>query len=61
MIASGPTRRGEDLAVMKILTTDGMTMVVVIYEMGFARKSATTLSEGNAARPDWARRALCLP
>jgi hypothetical protein len=61
MIASGLTRRDEVLAVMKTLATDGMTMVVVIYEMGFARESPTTLSEDNAARPDWARRALCLP
>jgi ABC-type polar amino acid transport system ATPase subunit len=43
MIASGHTRRCEVLAVMKTLATDGMTMAVVIYEMGLARESATRM------------------
>ena len=34
---------GEVLAVMKKLAADGMTMVVVTHEMGFAREVADEL------------------
>jgi polar amino acid transport system ATP-binding protein len=36
-----PELVGEVLAVMKTLSNDGMTMVVVTHEMGFAREAAT--------------------
>jgi polar amino acid transport system ATP-binding protein len=36
-----PELVGEVLAVMKTLARDGMTMVVVTHEMGFAREAAT--------------------
>ncbi len=36
-----PELVGEVLAVMKTLASDGMTMVVVTHEMGFAREAAT--------------------
>jgi polar amino acid transport system ATP-binding protein len=36
-----PELVGEVLAVMKTLASDGMTMVVVTHEMGFARDAAT--------------------
>jgi polar amino acid transport system ATP-binding protein len=38
-----PELVGEVLAVMKTLATDGMTMVVVTHEMGFARDAATRI------------------
>jgi polar amino acid transport system ATP-binding protein len=39
--ALDPELVGEVLAVMKTLASDGMTMVVVTHEMGFARDAAT--------------------
>jgi len=39
--ALDPELVGEVLAVMKTLAEDGMTMVVVTHEMGFAREAAT--------------------
>jgi polar amino acid transport system ATP-binding protein len=39
--ALDPELVGEVLAVMKRLAADGMTMVVVTHEMGFAREAAT--------------------
>src|SRR5580700_7864789 len=39
--ALDPELVGEVLAVMKSLANDGMTMVVVTHEMGFAREAAT--------------------
>ncbi len=39
--ALDPELVGEVLAVMKTLANDGMTMVVVTHEMGFAREAAT--------------------
>ena len=39
--ALDPELVGEVLAVMKTLASDGMTMVVVTHEMGFAREAAT--------------------
>jgi polar amino acid transport system ATP-binding protein len=41
--ALDPELVGEVLAVMKKLATDGMTMVVVTHEMGFAREVANQL------------------
>ena len=38
--ALDPELVGEVLEVMKTLATDGMTMVVVSHEMGFAREVA---------------------
>ncbi|MGO2347949.1 MAG: polar amino acid ABC transporter ATP-binding protein, partial [Providencia sp.] len=35
-----PELVGEVLAVMKILATEGMTMVIVTHEMGFAKEVA---------------------
>jgi polar amino acid transport system ATP-binding protein len=39
--ALDPELVGEVLAVMRALAADGMTMVVVTHEMGFAREAAT--------------------
>jgi polar amino acid transport system ATP-binding protein len=39
--ALDPELVGEVLSVMKTLARDGMTMVVVTHEMGFAREAAT--------------------
>ena len=39
--ALDPELVGEVLAVMQTLASDGMTMVVVTHEMGFAREAAT--------------------
>ena len=39
--ALDPEMVGEDLEIMKELADDGMTMVVVTHEMGFAREVAT--------------------
>ena len=39
--ALDPEMVGEVLAIMKELADDGMTMVVVTHEMGFAREVAT--------------------
>ena len=39
--ALDPEMVGEGLAVMKQLAKDGMTMVVVTHEMGFAREVGT--------------------
>jgi polar amino acid transport system ATP-binding protein len=41
--ALDPELVGEVLAVMKTLAADGMTMVVVTHEMGFAREAATRI------------------
>jgi polar amino acid transport system ATP-binding protein len=41
--ALDPELVGEVLAVMKMLAEDGMTMVVVTHEMGFAREAATRI------------------
>jgi polar amino acid transport system ATP-binding protein len=41
--ALDPELVGEVLAVMKKLASEGMTMVVVTHEMGFAREVADTL------------------
>ncbi len=41
--ALDPELIGEVLAVMKTLAQDGMTMVVVTHEMGFAKEVATTI------------------
>jgi polar amino acid transport system ATP-binding protein len=38
-----PELVGEVLTVMKTLATDGMTMLVVTHEMGFAREAATRI------------------
>ena len=48
--ALDPEMVGEVLDVMKKLADDGMTMVVVTHEMGFAREVATKvlfIDEGN--------------
>ena len=48
--ALDPEMVGEVLDVMKQLADDGMTMVVVTHEMGFAREVATKvlfMDEGN--------------
>jgi ABC-type polar amino acid transport system ATPase subunit len=56
--ALDPEMVGEVLAVMKELAADGMTMVVVTHEMGFAREAATRvlfMDEGvilERAQPD---------
>ena len=42
--ALDPEMVGEVLEVMKQLAKDGMTMVVVTHEMGFAREVATTVA-----------------
>ena len=50
--ALDPERVGEVLEIMKELADDGMTMVVVTHEMGFARSVATRvlfMDEGNIA------------
>lgn len=39
--ALDPEMVGEVLAIMKELAADGMTMMVVTHEMGFAREVAT--------------------
>jgi polar amino acid transport system ATP-binding protein len=41
--ALDPEMVGEVLALMKELAADGMTMVVVTHEMGFAREAATRI------------------
>ena len=41
--ALDPELVGEVLGVMKDLATDGMTMIVVTHEMGFAREVADRL------------------
>jgi polar amino acid transport system ATP-binding protein len=41
--ALDPELVGEVLAVMKALANDGMTMLVVTHEMGFAREAATRI------------------
>jgi polar amino acid transport system ATP-binding protein len=41
--ALDPELVGEVLAVMKALAGDGMTMLVVTHEMGFARDAATRI------------------
>jgi ABC-type histidine transport system ATPase subunit len=41
--ALDPELVGEVLAVMKQLAFDGMTMIVVTHEMGFAREVADTV------------------
>jgi len=41
--ALDPELVGEVLAVMKTLAGDGMTMIVVTHEMGFAREVADEL------------------
>ncbi len=41
--ALDPELVGEVLAVMKTLAEDGMTMLVVTHEMGFAREAATRI------------------
>ena len=41
--ALDPELVGEVLAVMKALASDGMTMLVVTHEMGFARDAATRI------------------
>ena len=38
--ALDPEMVGEVIAVMKELVSDGMTMIVVTHEMGFARSAA---------------------
>ncbi|MBQ4153017.1 MAG: amino acid ABC transporter ATP-binding protein, partial [Oscillospiraceae bacterium] len=48
--ALDPEMVGEVLAVMKELADDGMTMVVVTHEMGFAKEVATKvlfMADGN--------------
>ena len=50
--ALDPEMVGEVLEIMKELADDGMTMVVVTHEMGFARSVATRvlfMDEGNIA------------
>jgi polar amino acid transport system ATP-binding protein len=42
--ALDPEMIGEVFEVMKQLARDGMTMVVVTHEMGFAREVATTVA-----------------
>ncbi len=41
--ALDPELRGEVLAVMRSLALEGMTMLVVTHEMGFARNVGTRL------------------
>jgi polar amino acid transport system ATP-binding protein len=41
--ALDPERVGEVLDVMRTLATDGLTMLVVTHELGFAREVADTL------------------
>ena len=48
--ALDPEMVGEVLGLMRELAADGMTMVVVTHEMGFAREVATRvmfINEGN--------------
>ena len=50
--ALDPEMVGEVLEIMRELADDGMTMVVVTHEMGFARSVATRvlfMDEGNIA------------
>ena len=57
--ALDPELVGEVLDVMKDLAADGMTMVVVTHEIGFAREVGDTLSSWTAAwwsRPGTAAR-----
>ena len=58
LLVTGRARPGEVLAVMEDLAADGMTMLLVTHEMGFARRVATTtvfMHEGfihEAGRPE---------
>ena len=55
--ALDPEMVGEVLELMKQLATDGMTMVVVTHEMGFAREVASRV----LFMADQAVRVLCTP
>ncbi len=58
--ALDPELVGEVLQVMKSLAEEGMTMLVVTHEMGFARESPTACSSSTAASSSSrARRARC--
>ena len=48
--ALDPEIVGEVLVVMKQLSTEGMTMIVVTHEMGFAREAADTIIFMDAGR-----------
>ena len=47
--ALDPELVGEVLAVMQDLAAEGMTMIVVTHEMGFAREVGDTWSSWTAA------------
>ena len=55
--ALDPEMVGEVLDVMVLLAKEGMTMMVVTHEMGFARKSATASSSWTPARSSRTARA----
>jgi polar amino acid transport system ATP-binding protein len=62
--ALDPELVGEVLAVIRDLATDGMTMVVVTHEMGFAREVADTLvfiDKGAVVEQGTARQVLADP
>lgn len=62
--ALDPEMVGEVLAVMKKLAKEGMTMVVVTHEMGFAKEVADTLYfmvNGEIVETGAARDVLCKP
>ena len=48
--ALDPETIGEVLAVMKQLASEGMTMVVVTHEMGFAREVGSAVAVMDAGR-----------
>ena len=59
-----PELVGEVLAVMETLASDGMTMVVVTHEMGFAREAATRvvfMDQGRIVETDAAGRLFHQP
>jgi polar amino acid transport system ATP-binding protein len=62
--ALDPELVGEVLAVMRTLAADGMTMIVVTHEMGFAREVADRvcfLHSGTIVEEGPARNVLCAP
>lgn len=62
--ALDPELVGEVLAVMRTLAADGMTMIVVTHEMGFAKKVADRvcfLHSGAIVEQGPAREVLCAP
>ena len=62
--ALDPEMVGEVLELMKQLANDGMTMVVVTHEMGFAREVASRvlfMADGKILEQKQAVRVLCTP